>query len=489
MFLKEKWDNLTPHSKKKVFRIGIIGSFLIFVFIVVVLMSGDDTGRTYRGIPEKKVTLLDDDSYKQVWMADQGAKLRNLENQVARLEKNLGNTNERIDDLSATITRAMNRIEEAIGDAVKKQQDNLSEQGAELEKQMKENIKKEIDVYLEKKLKDVGSYPSSSNMQDGQFPKKKDNNTSSEEVFRQKFDLDKLLEGTGDINDNNAPNSAANNIPNMQGETYSSEADSSVDSTSKEKEQGPPKLQISFDEKVKKKKEEQKQKTTYIPPGSLIGATLLSGLDAPTGGSVQSNPHPVLLMVDKKAILPNEFSMDFRKCFVIGSGYGDMSTERAYIRLETLSCVRNSGSVIESGMYGYIVGPDGKLGVRGRLVSRQGSLLAKSLVAGFFSGLSEALKPERVPQITVDDDTNNNETEKYIAPNLEQVMSSGAYSGASNALERIADFYIDMAEQIFPIVEVNAGTAVEIVATKGVKITLDGTKVKNQVTEGGFDEE
>jgi len=488
MFLKEKWDNLTPHTKKKIFRIGIIGSFLLFVFIVVVLMSGDDTGRTYRGIPEKKVTLLDDDSYKQVWMADQGAKLRNLENQVARLEKNLGNTNERIDDLSATITRAMNRIEEAIGDAVKKQQDKLSEQSTELERQMKENIKKEIDVYLEKKLKGVSSYPSDSKMKDGQFPKKRDN-TSSEEVFKQKFDLNKLLEGTEDISDNNDSNLVTNNIPNMQGEKYSSETDSSVGSANIEKEQELPKLQISFDENVKKKKEEQKQKTTYIPPGSLIGATLLSGLDAPTGGSVQSNPHPVLLMVDKKAILPNEFSMDFRKCFVIGSGYGDMSTERAYIRLETLSCVRNSGSVIESGMYGYIVGPDGKLGVRGRLVSRQGSLLAKSLVAGFFSGLSEALKPERVPQITVDDDTNNNETEKYIAPNLEQVMSSGAYSGASNALEKIADFYIDMAEQIFPIVEVNAGTAVEIVATKGVKITLDGTKVKNQVTEGGFDEE
>ncbi|MFP5305630.1 MAG: type-F conjugative transfer system secretin TraK, partial [Gammaproteobacteria bacterium] len=44
----------------------------------------------------------------------------------------------------------------------------------------------------------------------------------------------------------------------------------------------------------------------FLPIG-FVSATLLSGLDAPTGGLAQTNPHPVLLRLSDNAWLPNRY--------------------------------------------------------------------------------------------------------------------------------------------------------------------------------------
>jgi len=96
-----------------------------------------------------------------------------------------------------------------------------------------------------------------------------------------------------------------------------------------------------------KPEEKKKPKGSVIPAGSFVRGILLSGLDAPTGGRAQSQPHPVLIRIVDRAVLPNLFKADIRDCFVIGAGYGDLASERAYIRLEALSCVKKSGEVVE----------------------------------------------------------------------------------------------------------------------------------------------
>ena len=63
----------------------------------------------------------------------------------------------------------------------------------------------------------------------------------------------------------------------------------------------------------------------YLPV-SFTRAVLLGGLDAPTGGQSQTNPHPVLLRLVDSAVLPNRYRGQVRECFVIGAGYGDISS-------------------------------------------------------------------------------------------------------------------------------------------------------------------
>src|SRR6185295_15397592 len=91
-------------------------------------------------------------------------------------------------------------------------------------------------------------------------------------------------------------------------------------------------------------------------------------------------------------VLPNHFRSRIKECFVVGAGYGDVSSERAYIRTEALSCVTPDGHAIDVPIKGYIAGEDGKAGMRGRLVSKQGQLLANALTAGIASGIGHAFQ-------------------------------------------------------------------------------------------------
>src|SRR5579884_1172578 len=138
------------------------------------------------------------------------------------------------------------------------------------------------------------------------------------------------------------------------------------------------------------KEESGAAKGNWVPSGSFVKGVLLSGLDAPTGVQSKTNPYPVLIRLSEPANLPNLRRLDVKECFATGGGYGDLASERAYIRLETISCVLNSGRVIDTQVKGYVAGEDGKVGLRGRLVSKQGQFLSRALLAGFASGLGQA---------------------------------------------------------------------------------------------------
>ncbi|MCC7202532.1 MAG: hypothetical protein IT393_07735 [Nitrospirae bacterium] len=86
----------------------------------------------------------------------------------------------------------------------------------------------------------------------------------------------------------------------------------------------------------------------YLSSGSFVPGVLLSGLDAPAGVTASKEPHPVLIRLSDLAVLPNRFRLDIKECFIVGEGYGDLSSERAYIRTTMLSCVRKEESKIAS---------------------------------------------------------------------------------------------------------------------------------------------
>lgn len=213
---------------------------------------------------------------------------------------------------------------------------------------------------------------------------------------------------------------------------------------------------------------QKKDEEAWVPAGSIIQGVLLSGLDAPTSSHAQKNPTPIVIRIKKEAILPNYFRVDIRECFIIASGYGVMSTERANIRTETLTCVRHDGGIIETALQAYGIGEDGKAGLRGRLVTKQGALLAKSMTAGFFSGLAGAAKPTAVAAVN----TNPGSSTGYQSPDFENLMASGLGEGAATALNQVSKFYLDMAKEMFPVIEIDAGRNIEIVLVKGTGLKL-----------------
>ncbi|MCC6237248.1 MAG: conjugal transfer protein TraB, partial [Dehalococcoidia bacterium] len=49
-------------------------------------------------------------------------------------------------------------------------------------------------------------------------------------------------------------------------------------------------------------------------------------------------------------------------------------------------------------------------------------------------------------------------------------LEAGLGSGMGKALDRLAQYYITLAEKVFPVVEVDAGRTVDVVVTQGVSL-------------------
>jgi len=224
------------------------------------------------------------------------------------------------------------------------------------------------------------------------------------------------------------------------------------------------------------KKKQSEEETTWLPAGSFMKASILSGLDAPTASGANSEPYPVLLGITDLSILPNRFKMNLRDCFVIGAGYGNLSDERAYIRTETLSCVRNDGVAIDVPLKGHAVGEDGKLGLRGRLVSKQGQKLALAVLAGLMSSFGTAFRPQTATVLDLAGTTSGVTTTGVFQYPIGATLEAGAMGGVGNAMMRVSDYYLRMADKIFPIIEIDAGRPVEILVLKGQELKLSGKK-------------
>lgn len=190
--------------------------------------------------------------------------------------------------------------------------------------------------------------------------------------------------------------------------------------------------------------------------------------DLPTGQNARKDPVPALIRVKHQAILPNRVRADLRECFLLVGGFGDLASERAYLRGETFSCIRNDGGVIEIPIDGYAVGEDGKVGVRGRVVSKQGVLLAKALQAGFLQSFSQIFN--RMPTIPVNTGTGSDlQFQSMLTP---QVLSAASVQGVGGAMDLLANYYLDMAEQLLPVIEVDAGRGAEFILNRGVSMKL-----------------
>ena len=226
-------------------------------------------------------------------------------------------------------------------------------------------------------------------------------------------------------------------------------------------------------------KSAQKLSQYLLTAGSILEGVLLSGMDAPTSAAAKKNPYPALIRIKKEAILPNYYRQNVRECFVIVSGFGELSSERARLRTERVSCVRNDGTVMESDISGYVTGEDGKVGVRGRLVTKQGAVIAKSLAAGALAGFGENITPTAIPQMSLD----SSEQQQFQRPNAKQAAEVGVYRGISEAAGAVSQFYLEMAKEMVPVIEVDAGRKVNIILVRGVNLALGGTDGGQEKTE------
>lgn len=207
--------------------------------------------------------------------------------------------------------------------------------------------------------------------------------------------------------------------------------------------------------------------------GSIITGVLINGVPAPTSSNGQKDPMPVLLRIKKEALMPNHFSLDIRDCHLLSSAIGDLSSSRAFIRAEAISCITESGQAIEKNITAYAVSStDGMAGVSGDVVFKSGAMIANAMKADFLSNFGKALSPQRVQSLN----TQPGDTQMWQQQNLNYAAGAGLAGGFGGATDRLAQYYMQMAEAAHPVIELLPGLEVDFIVQKGMtmKLQLDG---------------
>ncbi|RYE15438.1 MAG: hypothetical protein EOP34_03220 [Rickettsiales bacterium] len=209
-----------------------------------------------------------------------------------------------------------------------------------------------------------------------------------------------------------------------------------------------------------------------IPAGAFAKGIIIGGVDSSTAINAQSEPRPMLIRIVDHGTLPRRFKSDLKDCHVIASSYGDLSSERVYVRLEKLSCVEiASGEITETEIGGYVAGEDSKVGIRGKVIEKGQKYIQNSIVGGVLQGVAGILSPQNNTLVSPIGSFENKKT------SLER-FTQGATEGASGSMDRLSKYYISKAETITPVIEVSGGRIVDIVFTEGAQIGTELVKQK-----------
>ena len=207
----------------------------------------------------------------------------------------------------------------------------------------------------------------------------------------------------------------------------------------------------------------------YLPPNSYAPATVIVGVDASTGVTSQSDPLPVVLRITgpARSVLRGNrlLTTDLTGCLVNGAARGDLSAEKVYVKLVRMTCAQPGGRFAVSEVKGFIAFA-GKSGVRGRVVSREGSLVSQALLAGIVGGFGRGFSANAngifASQVGSDG--------KREALSPTDILAGGFGQGAGEAADTVSKYLIERAEQYQPVVEMPTGIEVEIVFLDGVHV-------------------
>lgn len=221
-----------------------------------------------------------------------------------------------------------------------------------------------------------------------------------------------------------------------------------------------PSMRESFERKSLKKKNDSSigSNRFYVPSGAFSNAIILEGADASANVTAQeNNMSPMQFKLTGKLHLPgNKKINQLTGCFVTAGTYGDISSERAIVRTERLSCVIN-GKHIDQPVKGHVAFY-GKNGIKGTPVMRNGKILGLAFGAGFLSSTGNAASQIGNTQVGMG-------ASRTIG--ADEVLRQGLGGGLSAASNKLADYYIAQAEQYHPVIPIGSANRVEVIFQEG----------------------
>lgn len=214
---------------------------------------------------------------------------------------------------------------------------------------------------------------------------------------------------------------------------------------------------------------------TYIPPGTFLTGYLSSGITVSTAQSTaDTNPTFVTIYIKGRGNLDVSTKLNHKECMINGSAYGDISSERAIIRLENMVC-KDNGHWVQSNIAGQVYGPDGFHGVKGKVVDTAQKHMKKALTGEVVKGFSGNLKGSESMVLS------SGGMVSTQSQGAKQLFAKGAFEGIGNAGSKYADYFIKLAESYSPSLFVKPAK-IDVQITKGFYVGEIGThkKIKSE---------
>ena len=219
----------------------------------------------------------------------------------------------------------------------------------------------------------------------------------------------------------------------------------------------------------------KKTKLPWIPSGSFSEAVLIEGADANASVTGQQNTSPVVITLLGDVSMPNGKTYNMDQCRVTGEMYGDISSERGEVRTKNISCILKNGKHIDMAFDGH-VSFQGKQGIRGKPVMRNGAIIANAGAAGLLSGFGEGIKSAATPTVGLGGSA---------SVGAGDILKQGFGGGASKAADTLSQYWIKRAEQYHPVIDIGAGNAVTVVFQQGFRLeTIEDAEEEKEKKTG-----
>lgn len=204
----------------------------------------------------------------------------------------------------------------------------------------------------------------------------------------------------------------------------------------------------------------KKNNLPYIPSGSFSDAVMIEGADANASVTGSTQTTPVEFRLSGKVQLPNSHEYSMEGCFVTAEIWGDISSERGTGRTRNISCNLKNGQHIDQKFEGHFA-YQGKEGIRGKPVMRNGKIIGYAGAAGFLSGIGAGISSAATPSVGLG---------ATASVGGGDILKQGFGGGAEKAADTLSQYWIKRAEQYHPVIDIGAGNPVTIVFQEGFQL-------------------
>lgn len=208
----------------------------------------------------------------------------------------------------------------------------------------------------------------------------------------------------------------------------------------------------------------------YLPPNSFATARVIVGVDAAAGVQSQTDPLPVVLRVTgpARSVFQNGKLLTTRiqGCLINGAARGELSSEKVYVKIQKMTCPQPGGRYAVSEVKGFIAFA-GKTGVRGRVVSREGSLVGQAFIAGLVGGIGRGFSTNTNLALQPGNVVIGGRRQQL---GLGDIAQGGLGNGVAESGDMVSKYLIERAEQYQPVIEMPTGVDVEVVFLEGVHV-------------------